>query len=163
MNSVDTKFTVFSDLPGHTSARGGSIPPEICVTAEKQNIVILDNHKKQIHLFELTCPSEKYIDTRNTKKSNKYAYFLTDITYWKCSVNCFEVLSKGFTSTRNQTTLNTLYKFTKPGITKSQFKSNTSTLSSTASHHIFLCRKKPTFLEPPFLLPPLVVGTRGSR
>ena len=162
VNSVDSKYTVYSDLPGHTAAGGGSIPPEMCVTAEKPDIVILDNHKKQIHLFELTCPSEKYIDTRNTEKSNKYAHFLTDITQFKSTVNCFEVSSKGFISTRNHTTLNTLYKFTKPGITKSQFKSNISALSITASHHIFICRKEPTFLEPPFLLPPLVDRTRGS-
>ena len=128
------------------------------MTAEKPDIVILDNHKKQIHLFELTCPSEKYIDTRNTEKSNKYAHFLTDITQFKCTVNCFEVSSKGFISTRNHTTLNTLYKFTKPGITKSQFKSNIYALSITASHHIFICRKEPTFLERPFLLPPWWTG-----
>ena len=77
MNSVDSKYTVYSDLPGHTAAGGGSIPPEMCVTAEKPDLVILDNHKKQINLFELTCPSEKYIDTRNPEKSNKYAHFLT--------------------------------------------------------------------------------------
>ena len=162
VNSVDTKFTVFSDLPGHTAAGGGSIPPEICVTAEKPDIVILDNHKKQIHLFELTCPSEKYIDTRNTEKSNKFGHFLTDITYWKCTVNCFEVSSKGFISTRNHTTLNTLYKCTKTGITKSQFKSNMSPLSITASHPIFLYREEPTFLEPPFLMPPLVASTKSQ-
>ena len=160
VNSVDEKYTVYSDLPGHTAPGGGSIPPELCVTAEKSDIVILDNHKKTIHLFELTCPAEKYIDTRNTEKSNKYAHFLTDIKYFKCTVSCFEVSSKGFISSRNHSTLNTLHKFTKPGISKSHFKSNISAISITASHHIFLCRKKPTFLEPPYLLPPLV--TRGS-
>ena len=132
------------------------------MTAQKPDIVILDKHKKIIHLFELTCPSEKHIDTRNTEKSNKYAHFVTDITQYKCPVNCFEVSSKGFISSRNHSTLSTLHKFTKPGITKSQFKSNISALSVTASHHIFLCRNEPSFLEPPFLLPPLVTGTRGS-
>ena len=39
-------YTVFSDLPEHTAAGGGSIPPEICVTAEKPDIVILDNCKE---------------------------------------------------------------------------------------------------------------------
>ena len=162
VNSVDEKYTVYSDLPGHTAPGGGSIPPELCVTAQKPDIVILDKHKKIIHLFELTCPSEKHIDTRNTEKSNKYAHFVTDITHYKCTVNCFEVSSKGFISSRNHSTLSTLHKFTKPGITKSQFKSNISALSVTASHHIFLCRNEPSFLEPPFLLPPLVTGTRGS-
>ena len=76
MNSVETKLKVFSYLPGHTATEGGSIPPVICVTAEKPDTVILDNHKKQIHIFELTCPTETYVDNRNTEKSNKYAHFL---------------------------------------------------------------------------------------
>ena len=36
---------------------------------------------------------------------------------------------------------------------------NTNTIqnmSLTASYHIFLCKDNPTFLEPPYLLPPLV-------
>ena len=81
VNSVDEKYPVYSNLPGHTAPGGGSIPPEFCVTAKKPDIVILDKRKKIIHLFELTCPSEKHINTRNTEKSNKYAHFLTDIAH----------------------------------------------------------------------------------
>ena len=41
---IDTsKFTVFSDLPGYTVG-GGSIPPELCITAEKPDIVIQDKN-----------------------------------------------------------------------------------------------------------------------
>ena len=72
---------------------------------------------------------------------------------------CFEVSTKGFLNTRNHSTLNTLHKFVKPGI-KTQFKSNISALSLTASYHIFLCKDEPTFMEPPFLLPPLVTKTK---
>ena len=108
------------------------------------------------HLYELTCPSERNIDIRNTEKSNKYAHFTTDITHLSCKVNCFEMSTKGFLSTRNHSTLNTLHKFVKQNITRSQFKSNISALSLTASYHIFLCKDEPTFLEPPYLLPPLV-------
>ena len=147
---------MYSDLPGHTAPGGGSIPPELCVTAQKPDIVIIDNHKKAIHLYELTCPAERNIDARNLEKSNKYAHFTTDITHLSCKVNCFEVSSKGFLSTRNHSTLNTLHKFVKPNITKSQFKSNISALCLTASYHIFLCKDEPTFLEPPYLIPPLV-------
>ena len=157
VNSVDPKFTVYSDLPGHTAPGGGSIPPEFCVTVEKPDIVIIDNHMKKIHLYELTCPSEKHIDTRHIQKSNKYSHFTTDITHFTCTVNAFEVSTKGFVSTRNHSTLNTLHKFMKPGITQSQFKSNISALALTASHHIFLCRNDPCFTEPPYLLPPLMM------
>ena len=46
--------------------------------------------------------------------------------------------------------------FVKSDISRSQFKFNISALCLTASYHIFLCKDEPTFLEPPFLLPPLV-------
>ena len=89
MNSVDQKLTVFSDLPGHMVPGGGSIPPELCVTVQKPDIVILNNHTKEIHLFELTCPLEKHIESKHKEKSDKYAHFTTHITHYKCKVNCF--------------------------------------------------------------------------
>ena len=154
MNAVDNKFTVDSDLPGHTAPGGGSIPPELCVTALKPDIVIIDREKKTIHLYELTCPGEAYIKARHLEESNKYAHFQTDITEYKCLLKCFEVSSKGFLTSENHLTQNTLHRHIKPGITQSQFKNNISALSVTASHHIFLCRNDPTFLVPPtsFLL-----------
>ena len=161
VNNVDPKFTVLSHLPGHTAPGVGSIHPELCVTALKPDIVILDREKKKIHIYELTCPGEKYIDTRHLEKSNKYAHFTTDITEYKCTVSCFEVSSKGFLTKRNHTTLKTLHSFIKPGITKSQFKLNISAISLTASHHIFICKNDPNFLASPYLLPPLVARSRG--
>ena len=137
-------------------------PHELCVTTLKPDIVILDyKEKKNLHIFELTCPGEIYIEKRHLEKSNKYAHFTTDITDYTCTVSCFEVSSKGFLTTRNHTTLNKLHSFIKPGTTKTQFKSNIHTLSLTASHHIFICRNDPTFLAPPYLLPPLVARSRG--
>ena len=109
-------------MPGHTAPGGGSIPPELCVTVQKPDIVILNKHEKTIHLFELICPLEKYIDTRHTEKSNKYFHFTTDITEYKCKVNCFEVSSRGYISARNHTTLSALHKFIQPAIKLPQFK-----------------------------------------
>ena len=116
---MDEKFTVFSDLPGHTAPGGGSIPPELCVTVQKPDIVILNKHMKKIHLFELTCPLEKHIEARHTEKSNKYAHFVSDITEYKCTVDAFEVSSKGYILPSNHTTISALHKFTKPSITLS--------------------------------------------
>ena len=48
VNIVDPKFTVFSDIPGHNAPGGGSIPPELCVTVQKPDIVILNKEKKKI-------------------------------------------------------------------------------------------------------------------
>ena len=119
------------------------------------HIVIIDKEKQTIHLFELTCPAEKNIDTRNAEKTNKYSHFASDITHLKCRVKCFEVSTKGFINTRNHSTLNELHKFVKSEVSRSQFKSNVSALCLTASYHIFLCKDEPIFQEPPYLLPPL--------
>ena len=98
VSSGDTdKFTVYSDIPGHTTAGGGSIPPEICVTAQKPDIVLIDKSNKSLHLFELTCPLESNINKNHDIKVHKYSHFVTDLSSdsRKCSLTCFEVSSRG--------------------------------------------------------------------
>ena len=147
------KFTIYSDLPGHTVG-AGSIPPEICITTQKPDIVILDKKQKIMHIFELTVPFEQNINQRHLEKSNKYAHFTTDCTNYTCTVTAFEVGSRGYISTRNHSALFTLHKFTKPGIKLSKFKSNISALALYSSYHIFITRNEEQFSQPPFLLPP---------
>ena len=66
LSCLDTdKVSVFSDLPGHTTANGGSVPLEICVTPLKPDITILDKKNKTFNIFELTCPLETNIKKRN--------------------------------------------------------------------------------------------------
>ena len=157
VDSVDTeKFTVYSDIPGHTAPGGGSIPPEICITVQKPDIVIIDKVNKVMHLFELTCPLEEHIEKRHQDKENKYAHFVADCSSgeMKCTLTCFEVSSRGLITPRNSDHLHTLHKFTKKGIKLSVFKKNISALSVLSSFHIWLCRSDPSFQEPPFLPPP---------
>ena len=125
------------------------------MTVQKPDIVIIDKHKKSIHLFELTCPLEEHIDTSHMEKSNKYAHFTTDISDYNCKVDAFEVSSKGFLTTRNHTTLAKLHKYINPSIKLTLFKKNISALSLTASYHIVNCKAEPAFVEPPYLLPPI--------
>ena len=104
VSNIDTeKYTVFSDIPGHTAAGGGSIPPEVCITQLKPDIVIIDKSKKSIDLFELTCPLEGNIDKRHQAKCDKYAHFVMDCSSetMKCSVPCFDVLSSTIVSYNN--------------------------------------------------------------
>ena len=85
------KYTVYSNLPGHTAAGGGSIPPEICITVQKPDIVIIYKSSKDVHLFELMCLLETNIDKRHKDKGDKYAHFVTDCSSEnsKCPVTCF--------------------------------------------------------------------------
>ena len=146
---------MYSDLPGYTVG-AGSIPPELCITLQKPDIVIQDKKNKFIHLFELSVPIEANgnIDKRHTEKMNKYAHFVTDMSGYKCDVTAFEIGSRGYISTRNHSALYALHKYVKPGVKLAKFKENISALSVYSSYHIFITRKEPLFVEPPFLLPP---------
>ena len=153
VNSVDSKFKVFSDLPGWEATGGGTIPVDLCITNLKPDIVIIDKNKKIFYIYELTVPLATNIDQRNAEKTQKYAPFITDITGYACTVNCFEVSSTGFISKRNKSTLTTLHKFMKQEMKRSTFLSNLNSLAWYGSYKIWLTRDDPTFADPPFLIP----------
>ena len=153
VSNVDKKFKVFSDLPGWEAIGGGTIPTELCVTNLKPDIVILDNHMKKVHIFELTVPLTVNIDQRNLEKSQKYAPFATDMTGYGCSVHCFEVSSTGFINKRNKVTLSTLHSFIRKDIKKSTFLQNLHALAWYGSYKLWLSREDAEFPDPPFLLP----------
>ena len=155
MTNVDSRFKVYSDLPGWEAPGGGTIPPALCVTNLKPDIVIMDEHKKTLHIFELTMPLNRNIDDRNKEKTLKYTPFLTDITGYNCTLNCFEISSTGFINTRNKNTLNSLHKFIKKSIKKSTFMENLNSLAWYGSYKVWLSREDPEFATPPFLVPHL--------
>ena len=66
VNNVAKNFQFFSDLPG-----GATIPVNLCVTNMKPDIVIIDPQKKQLHIFELTCPMTANIEKRNLEKEEE--------------------------------------------------------------------------------------------
>ena len=160
LSCIDTsKADLYSDLPGHQAAGGGTIPPTITITALRPDVVLVEREAKRLHLFELTMPGEQYIDERNKQKSDKYAHFATDCAPYSCTVTCFEVSNKGFISTRNHETLKALHKYTKPDIKLKTFKQNISALALYTSYHIYLCRSDPLFTITPFLPPPFSDGS----
>ena len=93
------------------------------------------------------------IEKRNLVKANKYAPFVTDITGFNCSVNCFEVSSTGFINKRNKSTLSRLHIFVRKDLKKSVFMSNLHSLAWYGSYQIWLSREDPEFAAPPFLIP----------
>ena len=91
VTNVDTeKYTVYSDIPGMEAPGGGTLPPNICITNLKPDIVIVDEVSKEVHIFELTCPSgPANIEKRHLEKTQKYSTFLTDCTGYDSSVDLF--------------------------------------------------------------------------
>ena len=157
LNCLDSsKFEVYSDLDGHTTATGGTIPMTVCITPLKPDIVIIDKKHKTFNIFELTCPMEPNIKKRNSEKFAKYSHFRTDIDCLTPTLTCFEIGSRGYVSPENQSRLKTIHSFCKPGIKIKKFKENISALSLYSSYAIFVNRKEvqwmnPGYLEPPFM------------
>ena len=149
------QFKVFSDLPGWEAPGGGTIPSDLCVTNLKPDIVIVDETKKKLHIFELTVPLTMNIDQRHNEKSHKYTPFLTDITNYTCTVNCFEVSSTGYINDRNKSTLTTLHSFMRKDMKKSTFFNNLNSLAWYGSYQLWLTREDKEFAAPPFLIPHL--------
>ena len=155
VNCLDSsKYTIHSDIEGHETAGGGTIPPEVCVSNLKPDITVWDKARNNFHMFELTCPLDVNISQRNIDKANKYDHFTTDITRINTSVTLFEVSSTGLVTSVNRKRLQLIHKFCKPGIKLNTFIKNISSLSIYSSYHIWLCRNDPEFVTPPYLPAP---------
>ena len=63
------KYQCFIDIPGYQTLTAGTIPVEHLVTPLRPDIVIIDEQKKSMHIFELTWPLEPII-TKIKSKSN---------------------------------------------------------------------------------------------
>jgi hypothetical protein len=151
-----TKFRVLSDLEGFTAPGGGTIPIDVCITALKPDITVLDLKNNTFNIFELTCPMEPNIKKRNVQKTDKYSHFLQDITCHTPTLTCFEVGVRGYISPENNSRLKTLHKFCKPDIKLKNFKQNISALSIYSSYAIFCNRKEPLWVDPGYLSPPIM-------
>ena len=153
VNNVDKRLQVFSDLPGMEAPGGGTIPPALCVTRLKPDIVIVDSYTKTLHIYELTVPLSRNIDIRHKEKTEKYTPFFTDITGYKTTLNCFEVSSTGYISKSNHDTLGRLHKLMRKDMKKSVFKTNLNSLAWYGSYQIWLSREDTNFNAPPYLIP----------
>ena len=61
------KYTIYSDLPGYTVG-GDSMPPEICITTQKPDIVIIDEKQKIMKIYNYRCHLNKTL-RRDTMKN----------------------------------------------------------------------------------------------
>ena len=68
------KYKVYADIEGFRTNAGGTIPPEVLISTDKPDLVIIDEKNKKVHTFELTVPHISNIEKRHESKSNKYKY-----------------------------------------------------------------------------------------
>ena len=141
---VDTnKYNCYIDVPGHQTPDGGTLPADVIVSTLRPDIVLLDRKKKDLGIFELTCPGEQRIEIANSLKKEKYEHFSTDIKTHKVSVLPFEVGSRtGHITRRNHNTLHTLHKWCKKDIKFKNFRKNISAITVLSSYYLFNCRNE---------------------
>lgn len=134
------KCKFYSDLPGFSLPGGGTLPPHICVTPERPDLVILNEESKEIYIFELTVPLETNISSAHSRKTEKYSHLYTDITLYTPSILPFEIGSRGYISPNNKILLKKIHKFCSPSTSFTNFCHNISTISILSSYYIFITR-----------------------
>ena len=155
VNALDTQsHTVYSDIPGFTTSSRGTIPANLCVTAKNPDIVIINEQKKTVDIFELTVPFDTRIAAANALKIDKYGHFTTDInSEYTTTVTAFEISSRGQVSRDNRERLRKLHKFTDKSTKLKTFINNISSIAIAGSYYIFVARKEATWSDTPTISP----------
>ena len=147
------KFHCYIDIPGHQHPAGGTLPPDVAVTALKPDIVVVDKKKSVCNIYELTCPAEHRIATAHNLKTEKYSHFETDQNRMRVTVSAFEVGSHtGFLTGDNKTRLSQLHKYCRKSIKLKSFLKNISAITVMGSYFIFNCRSQVRVFHSPLFV-----------
>ena len=122
---------------------GGTVPPDIMVTSQRPDMVIIDKNTTPLTvlLVELTCPFTRNITAANTRKRERYEFLSSDIKEagFTCMNLPFEIGSRGHVTLSNKNTLSSICKVT--GVKKIQHViRNCSKLVLLASYFIYNAR-----------------------
>ena len=141
------KYSISFDLD-NKQTNVSTIPPNIIVTNLIPDIVIIDEERKKLEIFELTCPAETRIDAAHELKIDKYAHFVTDIKNYATQVTAFEIgAHTGLITKENNVRISNLYKYCKKGIKKKTFVQNLSSIALLSSYHLFNNRNEAEWHE----------------
>ncbi len=100
INSTD--IDIISDL----RQQSWNIPPDIILTSQRPDFVIVNRNQKSIYILELTVPYERNITMEHKYKSEKYAGLIGDLQDigWSTSYHTFEVGCRGMITKENAQT-----------------------------------------------------------
>ena len=134
---------VYADLPNKQAPGGGTIPPDIVVTAERPDLVIVNKSTKEVQIYELTVPFDNRIQAAHELKIEKYSPLCTDIFQagWICHLNAIEIGSRGLITKQNKADIRGLIKPLKKQKPR-HILANLSKLAVLGSYKVFLSRKE---------------------
>lgn len=152
---IDTaKYIEYADVAKYQTAAGGTIPPDILVTPEKPDIVIINKERTRVEIFELTCPFEHRIEVAENEKPRKYEPLVNEISkVTNVKFHTLEIGSRGMLTKKNRQVLRKIYQMTTKRVTEKTFVANVTTLCISASYYLFIARKNIDWLDPVYLKP----------
>ena len=144
-------FSLYSDMPGYQAPHGGTVPPNILVTALKPDIVIVSESSLDVIVFELTCPWDTNIARSHIFKSEKYAPLVADLSRTRLiSFFSIEVSARGQITKENRSRLKSfLFKCcSEPKKLTQPLLNVASKAALLSSYSIFCARREPTWEDP---------------
>ncbi|XP_072047239.1 uncharacterized protein [Amphiura filiformis] len=151
-NAKDS-IDIYADLPGCTIT-GGTLPPNILPTAQRPDIIIINNTKKSVHVIELTVPFETNIQKAHDTKMSRYENLHSDIKQegFKCHLNCIEIGSRGLVTADNTERLSEVFRFIGGRSNSSKtLAKDLSKLAVICSYSIWNARNEPNWDSAPYL------------
>jgi hypothetical protein len=146
----DWSFLV--DLPTNAN-HYSTIPANICTSARRPDIIVVNNSTKAVFFCELTVPAEENLAEAHSFKVEKYSREQQDAAAngWTVAVVAFEIGSRGF----HNGSFRHLLKQLKPTLSapptrqdRRQLLANCSRTALNCSYLIWLTRRHPTFTYP---------------
>ena len=133
---------VFADLEGHR-VNGVTIPPDVAMTAQKPDLVIINQNAKEVKLVELTVPWDTSTNMAAAlkRKTERYEDLAAEINGngYKCFNIPLEIGTRGVVNSRNKAVLTQLCHAVK--VTKvSAVIKNCSKLALLGSYSIWNAR-----------------------
>ncbi len=157
---IKTHYDLDSDTEIYCDAGGRpwTIPPDVLVTSDRPDLVIISRKNKTISIFELTVPFEINIKKDHQYKCHKYAHLAIDLQKCNYSVRFYavEIGCRGLVSLENTNRLHAfLTSFSSCKLKAKDFKLLKKSLYRTAilaSFIIYKARYQPTWCNTPFIV-----------
>lgn len=152
VDCIDTnRLQAYCDIKGCSTGPGGTIPPNILVTNQRPDLVIIDKEQKAVWIYELTCPFETRIEEAHKMKSHKYDHVLLDIEErgYQVFYQAFEVGARGQVTKENKKRLKDIYNHCQTSHSFSTFVKNISVISVLGSFAIFTARREKQWVNNP--------------
>ena len=136
------RFNIYSDIEGFSTSAGGTIPPNILVTSQKPDLVIVNKNEKAISLIELTVPWESRLEESRRLKTERYSSLISDIKLkgYKTDFIPLEVGVRGILNRENQESIRKISKLCNERTSSKSLHKSISKSAVSASYFIFLSR-----------------------